>query len=47
MVGLDLSINHFVVDSDNNFVDNPRFLDETSDKIAAFQRILASRFFSM
>ena len=43
MVGLDLGINSFVVDSDNNYVDNPRFLKKTADKIASLNRMLAKK----
>ncbi len=42
-VGLDLGINSFAVDSDNNFIDNPRFLNKTADKIASLNRMLAKK----
>ncbi len=43
MVGLDLGLNSFVVDSNNNYVDNPRFLQKTAGKIAMIQRRLAKK----
>jgi len=43
MVGLDMGINHFFVDSDNNFVSNPRFLNKTAEKIAYLRRSLSRK----
>ncbi len=43
MVGLDLGINSFVVDSDDNHVENPRFLNKTADKIALLNKMLAKK----
>ncbi|MGC8533889.1 MAG: RNA-guided endonuclease InsQ/TnpB family protein, partial [Candidatus Parvarchaeum sp.] len=42
-VGIDVGLNHFLADSDNRFVENPRFFQKTADKIAALQRTLAKK----
>ena len=42
-VGIDVGLNHFLVDSGNNYVENPRFLQKTADKIAMLQRQLAKK----
>ena len=42
-VGIDVGVTHFLVDSNYRFVENPRFLQKTADKIALIQRQLARK----
>ncbi len=42
-VGIDVGVTHFLADSDYRFVENPRFLQKTADKIAVIQRQLAKK----
>ncbi|MCJ7443807.1 MAG: transposase [Methanotrichaceae archaeon] len=40
-IGLDVGLNSFVVDSDSNSIENPRFAEQSSKKLAKLQRKLA------
>ena len=40
-IGLDVGLNSFVVDSDGNSIENPRFAEQSSQKLAKLQRKLA------
>jgi putative transposase len=40
-IGLDVGLNSFVVDTDGNSVENPRFAKKSDDKLAKAQRKLA------
>ncbi|MCL5976396.1 MAG: transposase [Candidatus Parvarchaeota archaeon] len=42
-VGIDVGVTHFLADSNYRFVENPRFLQKTADKIALIQRQLARK----
>lgn len=40
-VGLDVGLNHFIVDSDSKFIDNPKFLRKSEKKLRIVQRKLS------
>ena len=40
-IGLDVGLKSFVVDTDGNSVENPRFAEKSADKLAKFQKRLA------
>ncbi len=42
-VGIDMGLKSFAVDSSSKFIDNPRFLKKTANKIAFLQRKLARK----
>ncbi len=42
-VGIDMGIKSFAVDSSSKFIDNPRFLKKTANKLAFLQRKLARK----
>jgi putative transposase len=42
-VGIDLNLENFLTDSDNNIVDNPHFFQKSEAKLAKAQRVLSRR----
>ena len=40
-IGLDVGLNSFVVDSEGNAIENPRYAEQAADKLAKLQRKLA------
>ena len=42
-VGIDMGLKKFAVDSSSKFIDNPRFLKKTANKIASLNRMLARK----
>jgi len=42
-LGLDLGLNHFLIDSDGHKIDNPRFLKNSLDRLKAEQKIFARK----